>query len=1005
MPRLLRLAPLVALLVAVLPVTVRGQSGVTTAAISGVILDQTRAVLPGARVTIVNRATNLGRMVTAGGDGRFVAAALLPGVYSVVAEAPGFAPQTRDDIVLPLGSTIDLELTLALEAFALTVPVAASEPVVDPQRTAMSSLIARDQIENLPANGRDFISFALLTPGVTIDRTPQQGASATSGLTFLGQRARSNNIMVDGVDNNDTVNGGVRAIFSQEAVQEFQVLAGSYSAEFGNASGGVVNIITRSGTNEVAGNAFFFLRDDRLNAKEHFETRDPSGARIDRPKAPYGQKQFGFTVGGPVQRDRLFYFLSLERLDIDANNFVTVDDSRLISLGNQPIGTAAGVLRRAGFPVEIGNVPYTVETTQILGKLDRQFGGDRRLSVRFNSAANLNENIEPWGGQVARSRGAFVDSDDAMLAVSFTSLFSPTLLNELRVQTAYRDQSVMSLDPSCQGRCDREDEGGPTLEVIGVASVGRQRFTPAPRETLHYQVVNTMSRQGRRHSTKLGVDYSHINHMAGALPLHFGGRYIFAPLPAIPGLLPAPVSSIQALALGLPAAYVQGYGNAASGYAVGSLAVFAQDDWAIRPDLTVKLGLRYQTQFWPDIRYDVRGVSSYRLPSDHNNVAPRLAAAWHPGANRATTVHAVYGMFYDAQLTGLLGISDIVDGAAEGVRTLVLRFPASVAAWNAPNRRLPEPPGSYPSLVITMDPRLKTPYAHHTSVGISRQLPEGISIGAHLAYVKGRNQVGTLDYNPLVPELGMDRRPEDVVRGGIAVPGTSASILQYTSFGETWYRGVTLSFAQRFTGRHQWGVSYTLSKVEDTSTDYQSAFLPQDTGKGRDPRNPFGLPLGFDPDSERGPSVQDQRHRFVANGAYALPYALQLSSIVTVGSGRPYTVLAGVDLNGDGNGGAFPPDRARHVANDAGSSLARNSETLPIQATVDLRVSRRFRLTGRANLDAIVEIFNLLNRTNFTEINNIFGIGAFPVQPLPTYGQFEKAGPPLQAQLAVKVSF
>lgn len=239
----------------------------------------------------------------------------------------------------------------------------------------------------------------------------------------------------------------------------------------------------------------------------------------------------------------------------------------------------------------------------------------------------------------------------------------------------------------------------------------------------------------------------------------------------------------------------------------------------------------------------------------------------------------------------------------------------------------------------------------------------------------------------------------------MAVPGSSASILQYTSFGETWYRGATVSLAQRFAGQHDWAISYTLSKAEDNSTDYQSAFLPQDTGTGRDPRDPFGLPLGFDPDAERGPSVQDQRHRLVVNGSYLLPSRVQLFSIATIASGRPYTVLAGADLNGDGNGGAFPPDRARRVPRDAASSLRRNTHTLPMLATVDVRVTRRFPLRGRVSIEGIVEVFNLLNRANFVEINNIFGVGAFPTEPLPTFGRFERAGPPLQAQLAAKVSF
>jgi len=989
-----RLTPLVLTVFAgVSPVDARAQSGVTTADLTGSVFDQTRSVIVGARVLVQNNATNLQRTALSGRDGRFLVAALPPATYTVTVAAAGFAPHTLPEVSVALGSAGDLEVTLTVEAFTTTVPVNAPAPLVDLQRTAVSGVIGRSQIDNLPANGRDFISFALLLPGVSTDRTPQQGSSATSGLTFAGQRARSNNIMVDGVDNNDSVNGAVRAVFSQEAVQEFQVLTGSYSAEFGNASAGIVNIITKSGTNERAGSAFAFVRDETLNAREYFEKYNPAGARIDRRKAPYAQKQFGATLGGPLRRDRLFYFVSVERLDIDANNFVTITDAD------------ADVLRRTGFTVDTGNVPFAVESTQFLGKLDWQLNTERHLGVRFNSADTLNENIEPWGGQVARSRGALRDSNDAMLAASFTSFLTSTALNELRAQIAYRDEAILSLDPACGGRCDRDDEGGPTLEITGAASVGRQRYTPAPRQTVRYQVVDTFFQQRGRHQLKTGFDFNHINHFSGALPLHFGGRYIFAPLPAIPGLLPAPVSAIQALALGLPAAYVQGYGNSSSRYASQALAVFAQDDWAVGRDLTVKLGARYQNQFWPNTAYNVRGLGSYTFPPDNNNVAPRLAAAWRPWGSRATSIHAAYGLFYENHLTGLLGITDIVDGTPGGVRTLVQRFPASIAAWNATGRRLPEPSTPFPSLVITIDPRLETPYAQQTSIGIGRELPSQLSLTANFLYVRGHNQVGTLDYNPLVPALGADRRPEDEVRGGVAVPGTSASILQYTSFGETWYRGLTVALNRRPGNRYDWQASYTLSKAEDNSTDYQSAFLPQTLGTGRDRSDPYGLPVGFDPGAERGPSLQDQRHRLVVSGSYLLPRDIRLAAIATLGSGRPYNLLAGVDLNGDGNGGAFPPDRARRIPSDAASSVGRNTETLPVQATVDVRMSHTFARAGRTRIDGIVEVFNLFNRTNFAEINNIFGAGSYPATPLPTFGQFEKAGPPRQAQVALKATF
>ena len=235
------------------------QTRATTADLVGVVYDQSRALLPGVSVTATSTATNQSRSMVTDGTGRFTIPALPPGVYRVVAELGGFTPQTRESVVLQLGTEVELEFTLYLASIQQQVDVVASPPLVDRTQTAIATVVTQQQITYLPINGRDFISFSVITPGVTRDNTPQQGASATSGLTFAGQRARSNNISVDGLDNNDITVGSVRAVFSQEAVREFQVVTNSYSAEFGKASGGVVNIITKSGTNTPSGNAFCLL--------------------------------------------------------------------------------------------------------------------------------------------------------------------------------------------------------------------------------------------------------------------------------------------------------------------------------------------------------------------------------------------------------------------------------------------------------------------------------------------------------------------------------------------------------------------------------------------------------------------------------------------------------------------------------------------------------------------------------------------------------------------------
>ncbi len=995
----------------VFPSMALGQSRATTSDLVGIVRDATNAVLPGATVTTTNVETNQSRTTTTEGDGRFRIPALAPGTYRVSVSISGFAQEVRENITLSVGSQVDLEFALRLAGAAESVTVVGEAPLVDTQRTTVSTVVSQQQIESLPIDGRNFMSFAVITPGVSTDRTPQQGASATSGLTFAGQRARSNNITVDGLNNNDASVGSVRATFGQEAVREFQVLTNSYTAEFGNATGGVLNIVTKSGTNQLSGNLFGFVRNDAMNARGHFEKVDPLGRPVDLAKAPYDQVQFGATLGGPIRRDKTFFFLSVERLDIGASNLVTIDDRTIVPhpfLGT-PLGTPAQILRAAGFPVETGHVGYDVRNTQFLGKIDHQFAPSHSLALRFNTSDSLNENTEPFGGITAKSRAAALDAKDFVFAASQTSVLSSRWVNEFRFQYAYRDQIVRSLDPACGGACLTADQGGPTLEVTGFASVGRQRFTPQGRTNALYQVVDTISLTAGAHLLKAGVDIGFTNDVteASVLPLHFGGRFVFQQLPAIPGLLPAPVNPIQAVALGLPAAYVQGYGLDRDLYDNSSIAFFVQDDWRIGSRLTMKYGVRYQNQFWKDLSYRAPGYpSTFAFPSDGNNFAPRAAMSWDPAGNGKTSVHGAFGLFFENHITGLAGITDLLDGD-DHIRTLVRTFPASLPAWGAPGHRLPESAaGPFTTLKFLIDPGLESPYARHASLGVDRELPGRMALSANMVYARGFNQIGTIDYNPVVASLGAGRRPQDV--GGVA--GTSASILQYTTFGETWYQGLTLALNRHYADGFQFMVSYTLSEAEDNSTDFQSAFIPQQNGRGRDPNNVDGLPIGFDPLSERGPSSQDQRHRFVASGVYTAPGNIQLSSIITIGSGRPFTILAGADLNGDGNGGAFPPDRARRDITSEASSVGRNSGVMPRQAVVDLRVSRRFRFGSRASVDGIFEVFNLLNRTNFIETNNlspafIWGTGAYPATPLPNYGHFTQAGPPRQVQLAVKVGF
>ena len=394
------------------PAVLWAQTRITGGDIQGTVVDPGGSPAGGASVTATNLDTNLTRVTDTDAGGRYLFAALPPGRYRLTVTLLGFAEEKFEPLTLSLGHAVGKDFRLRLSVGAETVTVVGTPPSLDTRRTAVAFSVSQQQIDSLPTNGRNFVAFAALTPGVTTDRTTNRGIIATSGLSFTGQPARSNSLTVDGFDNNDVTTGGVRGQFSQEAVREFQVLTDSYSAEFGRASGGVVNLVTKSGTNEVHGDAFFYFRDKSLNAKDHFEESDVFGNPISQDKAPFRQYQWGATLGGPIQKDKTFFFLSYEKTDQHNSNFVNIDPS------------VAAVFNSVGFPVQTGYVPYDFRTSQALAKLDHQWSPNDSLALRGSYSSTFNENAEVWGGLVAQSAGGVLDSKDWFVSAAETDILS-----------------------------------------------------------------------------------------------------------------------------------------------------------------------------------------------------------------------------------------------------------------------------------------------------------------------------------------------------------------------------------------------------------------------------------------------------------------------------------------------------------------------------------------------------------------------------------------------------
>jgi hypothetical protein len=980
--------------------TAVGQSsGSTTASITGAVRDQTGAVIPGATITAKNTETGLTRTVATGDDGAYLIPLLPPGTYDVSAESTSFAMQTIRRVTLTVGQTAGLDFSLLAAGLSESIEVLGEAPLIEPNRTQTSTTIDQQRIDNLPINRRNFLDFTLTTSSVTVDRIPAQGAAATSGLSFNGQSARQNNITIDGLDNNDYGSSSVRSTFSQEAIQEFQVVNNSFSAEFGRALGGIINIVTRGGTNELHGTTFFFVRNDALNARNAFAQTIP----------PFEQYQFGGTLGGPIVKDRHFFFGSFERLSLKDTNVITISDA--VVQAARRIGFSPAAIRN-------GEIPFGEGLTQVLGRGDFQLAQNDTLWVRYTYARSFNGNVEPWGGLFAESFGGVGRLTDHNVGVSNTWIISPSLINETRFLFGHRRQVVDTLDPM----------GGPQVRIFAGSDqivFGRGELLPQPRTEKIYEVVNNVSLNRGKHAVKIGADiyYGEAPPGTTAIPILFGGQVRFSDLdfttlfgpfftalqtfdpslrtqdqidfldliganlpllfcpPETPECLPA-IPNLSALPI--PQAFIQGFGNAEDSLSFSYLSGYVQDDIRLRPNFTLKAGLRYDLNTLPK-----------PFPSNGGHgFGPRIAFAWDPTSNGKLLIHGAYGLFYGNTQLGPMFAVRIVDGI--NIKTPVLPFPFSLLGFLQPGFHFPETPAPPPGLpdfnplgrIFKADPDFLVGAAHQASFGIDYLLRSNMSLSVNYQLVRGLHLFHSRNLNPVInPTCG----PIPAVCGRLFPD--QPEIYQFESSGDSYYHGVTLSVNRRMSNNFTFLAHYTFSKAIDDFVDWRVE--NQETG------NPLNLR------GERGLSLQDNRHRFVFSSLWELNYwkhrlvrGFALSSIITLNSGRPYNLLAGVDLNGDGDN---PPG-------DRPAGLGRNIGISPGFANVDLRVTRNIEFNERAKVQLFFETFNLFNRLNVVDFGRVFPPGT-PLPPVEngrfivTPDRYRRSAPARQIQFGFRFQF
>ncbi|MBL8194672.1 MAG: carboxypeptidase regulatory-like domain-containing protein, partial [Blastocatellia bacterium] len=365
----------------VIPLQAYGQSaGATTGAIFGTVKDEQGAVITSANIIVRSLQTNAQNTCVSDNQGSYQLLQLRPGNYEITVQANGFLTQTVSTrLLIGVISVNNIVLSIGQNKDSVEV----TDSLVNTIKTESSTNITSENIQVLPINRRNFLDFSLTAARVTADRLPPQGVANTSGLSFNGQSARQNIINVDGLDNNDFTSGTVRATFSQEAVQEYQIISDGYSAEFGRALGGVVNIITKGGSNEFHGSNFLFIRNDKISARDAFLTNKP----------PFEQYQFGTSLSGPIKRDKAFFFTAFERLSVKQNNVVTIPDNTIKSI------------RNVGFSIRNGAIPLAVASTSVLARVDIATSSTNNLTIRFNSSGRYDGAFESFGGIVAESSG------------------------------------------------------------------------------------------------------------------------------------------------------------------------------------------------------------------------------------------------------------------------------------------------------------------------------------------------------------------------------------------------------------------------------------------------------------------------------------------------------------------------------------------------------------------------------------------------------------------------